>query len=191
MTGLLLLGCTGDIDAGKLAGTTVTEAWIDDFAWLSFTFMGGGLHGGGTLRAVTTEGQTVRQPVSFGGGVGGLAIFMEGGTSGRVDYTLPETQVPGEWLFGAFDGSLESIAVVGGYQSMHLRSENLVQLDSEGFALFIGIGVAAVGIELRAVDEAPPAGTLDTGMGRDSGDTADSGDSGDSGESGDSGDSGA
>ena len=186
---LLMFGCTDDIDAGKLAGTTVTEAWIDDFAWGSFTVVGGVLGGEGLLKATTTDGELVRQRIGFFGGVGGFGIVTMLASGGRVDYQLPQAEVPGEALFGAFDGSLEAIVVGGGYQSMHLRSADGVELDSEGFGAIMAIGVLAVSIDLYAVQQ-QAAQPGDTGLYWDSGsDSAPLGESGpaDSGETGESG----
>lgn len=202
----LALGCTQEIDAGKLANITITDAWIDEFGWGSFAVLGGAIFGSGTLRAHTPDGSVVRQEVGFSGAVGGLGLFMMGGSSGRVDYALPELEMPGEALFGHFDGSLEAFVVAGGYQSLHLRSEEGVELDSEGFGALMGVGVAAVGVDIRAI-ERPAQVPSDTGLPWDSGDSedssvdsaadpggsdsaADSGDSGGSDSAADSGDSG-
>lgn len=185
---LLAVACTDDINAGKLAGTTVTEAWIDDFAWGSFTMVGGVAGGEGTLKATTVQGEIIRQQIGWVGGVGGFGLFTMFASGGRVDYQLPEPEMPGEALFGAFDGSLEAIAAGAGYQSLHLRSERHVELDSEGLAAIFAVGVAAVSIDLYSVDAHKPE-SLDTGTPwspEDSGDTADSDDTEDPGDTADS-----
>jgi hypothetical protein len=174
MWAFFLMGCLDTVDAGKLAGTTVTEAWIDDFTWMSLTVLGGGLTGSGTLKARLESDEVVRQPIEFGGAVGGFGVVMMAGGAERVDYVLPAPKVGGELLFGSFDGSLETIVAGAGYQSLHLRSPEAVQLDSEGIGALVGIGVFAVQIDLYAVERAG------AGVGSEEQGPADSGD--DSGE---------
>lgn len=148
MIALLLLACT-DPGAGHLAGTTVTEAWIDDFSWGSFTLVAGPIGGGGRLRARTVEGEVIGQHVQWDGVAVGIGEIIGGGGMGRVNLTLPASTVPGECLLGDFEGSLETLAVGAGYSELRLRNVDGVEIDDGGVAIFMAIGVFFVSVELR------------------------------------------
>lgn len=149
MIALVLLGCV-DSGAGHLAGTTVTEAWIDDFSWGSFTLVAGPVGGGGRLRARTVDGEVIGQHVQWDGVAVGIGEIIGGGGMGRVNLTLPEAAVPGECLLGDFEGSLETLAVGAGYTELRLRNADGVELDDGGVAIFMAVGVFYVSVELRA-----------------------------------------
>lgn len=149
MIALLFLGCVGQ-GAGHLAGTTITEAWIDDFTWGSFALIAGPIGGGGRLRARTVAGDVIGQDVRWDGVAVGLGELITSGGTGRVDLTLPEVEVPGECLLGDYAGSLETFAVGAGYHELRLRNEDGVEIDDGGLAIFMAVGVFYVSMELRA-----------------------------------------
>ncbi len=148
MIALLLLGCV-DPGAGHLAGTTITEAWIDDASWGSFSSMLGVISGGGRLRARTVDGEIVGQDVSWSGLVAGLGVTVAGGLNGRVNLTLPESAVPGECLFGDYEGSLEAFAMGAGYHEIRLRNADRVEMDDGGVAIFAAVGVFFLSVNLH------------------------------------------
>ncbi len=180
MIALLLFGCI-DGTAGKLAGTTVTEAWVDDVSWAFFTLVAGPIGGGGRLRARTVDGEVIGQDVQWDGVAVGLGEIVGGGVNGRVNLTLPAPEVPGECLFGDYAGSLETFAAGAGYQELRLRNDDGVEMDDGGVALFVAVGVFSVTVEMRAQlhekDEYQPRDTDGANTGDSGGDTGwDSGD---------------
>jgi hypothetical protein len=79
--------------------------------------------------------------------------------------------MPAEALFDPYTGTLETATYLAGYQSLHLRNENGIELDKEGLSLIFGFTISAVWAKLKTVPDPPLFQDSDSWNGFHSGDS--------------------
>lgn len=162
---LSLLGCRS-VDADFLADVEVQRAEIERFNVQTMAVLGGALYGRGELVVESVQGDVFFVPLEVRGGTFGFGLdLLPLGAVGRATLELPDRRVMGNELFGRYKGSSMSIVAPLGAEVRHMRNEFGVGIDEASFGLGVGLMAAHDWLTLRP--------TIDTLVGRPTGDTGD------------------